>query len=110
MAITEPNDTSPANVAPAEASGRAGTDRRSSAPTGVDRLERAILELLGRYEVLRRENTRLAEALAARDRSIEEMESRLRDGSQLQRDAAKRIDDLVGQIDQIELHFVARGA
>ncbi|MCL4686257.1 hypothetical protein KJ059_16085 [Myxococcota bacterium] len=48
--------------------------------------------------------------MAARDRRIEELESRLRDGSQLQRDVAKRIDDLVGQIGQVEFRFAERGA
>lgn len=59
---------------------------------------------------MRRENTRLAETLAARDRHVEELESRLREGNQLQRDVGKRIDDLLGQIDQIELHFAERRA
>lgn len=75
-----------------------------------DRLEAAILALLDRYQGLRRENARLFEALAARDRRVEELESQLREGNQLQRDIAKRIDDLLGQIDQIEHHFTERGA
>jgi predicted nuclease with TOPRIM domain len=85
-------------------------DPAPSDRAGFDRLERAIVELLDRHEALRRENSRLAEALAARDRRVEELESRFREGNQLQRDVAKRIDDLLGQIDQIEHHFAERGA
>lgn len=65
---------------------------------------------MDRYETLRRENAHLAEMLAARDRRVEELESRVRGGNQLQRDVGKRIDDLLGQIDQIELRFAERGA
>lgn len=104
-AIPAPNDTSgPAN---------ARTEQGNPVPSdqgGFDRLEHAILELLDRYEALRRENSRLAESLAARDRRVEELESRFREGNQVQRDVAKRIDDLLGQIDQIEHHFAERGA
>jgi hypothetical protein len=65
---------------------------------------------MDRYEALRRENANLAEMLTARERRVEELESRVRGGNQLQRDVAKRIDDLLGQIDQIELRFAERGA
>ncbi len=104
--IPAPNDTgAPANALPAQADPLATGDR-----VGLDRLEAAALELLGRYEALRRENSRLAEVLAARDRRVEELESQVREGNQLQRDVAKRIDDLLGQIDQVEHHFTERGA
>jgi hypothetical protein len=33
----------------------------------------------------------------------------MRDLNQRRRDVAKRIDDLIGQIDQIEGHFMPRG-
>jgi len=104
--IPEPNDTSAsANARLEPATPLAASDR-----VGFDRLETAILGLLDRYEALRRENSRLAEVLAARDRRVEELESQVREGDQLQRDIAKRIDDLLGQIDQIEHHFTERGA
>ena len=104
-AIPAPSDTSgPANAC---------TEQAAAVPSdraGFDRLERAILELLHRYEELRCETSRLTEALAARERRVEELESRFREGNQVQRDVAKRIDDLLGQIDQIEQHFAERGA
>ncbi len=98
--IPSPTDTS----APAAAC----TERADPAPSdraGFDRLESAIFALLDRYEALRRENNRLAEVLAIRDRRVEELEAQARESNQLQRDIAKRIDDLLGQIDQIEHHF-----
>lgn len=63
---------------------------------------------MNRYEALRRESGHLAEQLTSRDRRVEELESQLREGNQLRRDVAKRIDDLVGQIDQIESRFAQR--
>lgn len=108
--IPEPNDTRAAGATPEKRTDFLESESRGPTLLPFPRLERAALELLARYEGLHRENTRLAEALAARDRRIEELESRLRDGSQLQRDVAKRIDDLVGQIDQVEFRFAERGA
>lgn len=69
-----------------------------------------MLELASRYAGLRRENARLASALRASERRVAELEAELRQGNQLRSDVAKRIDDLVGQIDQIEDRFTARGA
>ncbi len=108
--IPEPNDTRAAGATPEKRTDFLESESRGPTLLPFPRLERAALELLARYEGLHRENTRLAEALAARDRRIEELESRLRDGSQLQRDVAKRIDDLVGQIGQVEFRFAERGA
>lgn len=69
-----------------------------------------MLELASRYAMLRRDNARLADALGASERRVAELEAELRQGNQLRSDVAKRIDDLVGQIDQIEGRFAARGA
>lgn len=75
-----------------------------------ERLEKAVLELADRYAALTRDNVELKAALRERDQRIAELEAQLRAGNQLRRDVAKRIDDLVGQIDQIEERFAARGA
>lgn len=80
-----------------------------SAPE-YERLEKAVLELAGRYARLRREHASLASTLRASERRVAELEAELRQGNQLRSDVAKRIDDLVGQIDQIEDRFTARGA
>lgn len=103
--IPAPSDTTAPTDTRADDKSRLAGD-----PVEFDRLERAVVELMDRFESVRRENTRLAEALASRDRRVEELESRCRESNQRQRDVAKRIDDLLGQIDQIELHFAERGA
>lgn len=69
-----------------------------------------MLELASRYAVVRSERTQLAEALGASQRRVAELEAELRQANQLRSDVAKRVDDLVGQIDQIEERFAARGA
>jgi septal ring factor EnvC (AmiA/AmiB activator) len=69
-----------------------------------------VLELSSRYAAVRSERTQLAEALGASERRIAELEAELRQANQLRSDVAKRVDDLVGQIDQIEERFAARGA
>jgi hypothetical protein len=69
-----------------------------------------VVELANRYADLRQENTRLSVALGASERRVAELEDELRQGNQLRSDVAKRIDDLLGQIDQIEGRFTARGA
>lgn len=75
-----------------------------------ERLERAVLELAARYAALRHEQTRLADALGASERRVAELEAELRQANQVRTDVAKRVDDLVGQLDQIETRFAARGA
>jgi septal ring factor EnvC (AmiA/AmiB activator) len=76
----------------------------------LERLEKAVLELASRHAAVRGDNARLLRALAESQRRVAQLEAELRQGNQLQNDVAKRIDDLVGQIDQIEERFAARGA
>lgn len=87
-----------------------GPDQPNEAIPEFERLEKAVLELAARYANLRRENARLAGALGASERRLAELEAEVRQGNQLRTDVAKRIDDLVGQIDQIEGRFAAGGA
>lgn len=54
------------------------------------------------------ESARLSGEMAARDRRIEELEGELRRLQQVRHDVAKRIDDMIGQIDQLETQLVAR--
>jgi septal ring factor EnvC (AmiA/AmiB activator) len=67
-----------------------------------------VLELSNRHAALRDENVKLAAELAARDRRIEDLESELRRTSQTRRDVAKRIEDMIEQIDQLEGRLVAQ--
>lgn len=75
-----------------------------------ERLERAVVELASRHAALRQEQARLIEALGASERRVAELEAELREANQRRTDVAKRIDDLVGQLDQIETRFAAREA
>ena len=74
----------------------------------IERLERAVQLLADRFAAVRDENTKLARDVAERDRRIAELEGEVRRQGQTRREVARRIDDLVGQIDQLEGRLVAR--
>jgi septal ring factor EnvC (AmiA/AmiB activator) len=74
-----------------------------------DRLDRAVQQLAARFRAVVAENARLAREVAERERRMAELESKLREGNQLRRDVAKRIDDLIGQIDHLEVQLGQRG-
>jgi len=74
----------------------------------IERLERAVQALAERYAVLRDENTKLARDVAERDQRIAQLEGESRQQNQRRRDVARRIDDLIGQIDELEGRLVAR--
>jgi predicted nucleic acid-binding Zn-ribbon protein len=54
------------------------------------------------------ESARLAGEMAVRDRRIAQLEGELQRLQQARHDIAKRIDDMIGQIDQLETQLVAR--
>lgn len=72
------------------------------------RLEAAVQALTERFVALRDENAKLAREVAARDGRIEELEAETRRMQQTRRDVARRIDQLIQQIDQLEGRFPAR--
>ncbi|MGZ8710834.1 MAG: cell division protein ZapB [Thermoanaerobaculia bacterium] len=74
----------------------------------IERLERAVQALAERHAALRDQNTKLARDVAERDQRIAELEGEVRRQNQTRRDVARRIDDLVGQIDELEGRLVAR--
>jgi chromosome segregation ATPase len=67
-----------------------------------ERLERAVDALLGSSERLRLENRQLREQLASRVQRIQALESELRHANQRRQDIAKRVDELIAQIDQLD--------
>ena len=73
----------------------------------IERLERAVQALAERHAAVRDENIKLARDVAERDQRIAELEGELRRHNQTRRDVARRIDDLVGQIDELEGRLVA---
>jgi len=74
----------------------------SDAAYDLDRLERAVGTLIESTERLRHENRVLREQLAAKLQRIQALEGDLRHANQRRQDVAKRIDELIGQIDHLE--------
>ena len=68
----------------------------------LDRLERAVSALIESSDRLRQENRLLREQLASKAQRIQALESDLRNSNQLRRDIAKRIDELIVQIDHLD--------
>ena len=106
-----PRDGRAAIPSPSGSHERAAADlARVGADPGLDleRLERAVQALAERCSALRDENAKLASGVAERDERIAGLEGEVRRLHQTRRDIAKRIGDLIAQIDQLEGRLVAR--
>ena len=68
----------------------------------IARLERAVAVLIDGADRLRQENRQLREQLASRAQRIQALEGELRHANQRRQDVAKRIDELMAQIDQLD--------
>jgi len=71
----------------------------------LERLERAVSELTAAYRHLRTENAGLRRELELRGQRIRALDGRLLEANQKRQDVAKRIDELIAQIDQLEASF-----
>lgn len=69
---------------------------------GWDRLEQAISNLVESRQRLQRENQALRRDLENRDRRLRTLEGQLLEANQKRRDVAKRIDELITQIDFLD--------
>ena len=69
---------------------------------GWDRLERAVRGLVERQDELRGECAALRTQLAARDQRIRTLETEVRESNQLRQDTAKRLDELIAELDQLD--------
>jgi len=65
-------------------------------------LERAVGALIETSERLRHENRLLREQLGSKTQRLLALESEVRNANQLRRDIAKRIDELIVQIDHLD--------
>ena len=81
----------------------------SQRPTDLDRLERAVRDLAALKNSLEAHSAALEKSLDESRRQLEEAETTTRDlqehllvEGQLRQDALKRIDDLVGLIEQLD--------
>jgi septal ring factor EnvC (AmiA/AmiB activator) len=72
-----------------------------------ERLEALVRSLVDRHRALAQERTQLRERLAQREARIKALDAQLVEANQTRRDAAKRIDELVAQLDRVA-HEVER--
>jgi septal ring factor EnvC (AmiA/AmiB activator) len=79
-------------------------DPLAPAANGLDleRLEAAVRDLADRFLAQRDEATKLRGEIEVRDRRVEELETEVRRLQQSRRDVARRIDELIDQIGQLE--------
>ena len=63
--------------------------------------------LVEKYRVLQGENASLRAELEGRDSRIRSLDDQILEMNQNRQDAAKRIDDLIAQIDQLDERFGA---
>lgn len=76
----------------------------------LDRLERAFSALIAQNETLRRERDGLRQDLQRSTTRIAALEGQLLDANQRRKDVAKRIDELIAQIDQLDAQLAAAPA
>jgi DNA repair exonuclease SbcCD ATPase subunit len=67
----------------------------------LDRLERIVTKLVERQRRLERENATLRSDLDEKERRVRELDVGILEANQLRQDVAKRIDELITQIDHL---------
>lgn len=72
-----------------------------------ERLERAVASLARAYEAQRDESNVLRRRLEEQARRIRSLESEVLDANQKRQDVAKRIDELVSQLDHLDAELAA---
>ena len=88
----------------------AGRGEETPELANLGRLEALVRALLQRFEALRRENTELRERVARSEARLRELDSEALASRQTRREAVKRIDELVAQIEQVEAELERRYA
>jgi chromosome segregation ATPase len=66
-----------------------------------------VKTLVEKYRALQGENASLRTELEGRDSRIRSLDDRILEMNQSRQDAAKRIDDLIAQIDHLDARFGA---
>jgi len=69
---------------------------------GFDRLERAVAALVEQHERMQKENGELRRGLAEKAEQLRLVEAELLEANQRRKDVAKRVDDLIAQLDQLD--------
>ena len=74
-----------------------------------DRLEAAVVALADQHKRALKDNESLRRAVEERDRRIRALEAETLELNQRRRDVAKRIDDLLAQMDQLDVELGSAG-
>lgn len=72
-----------------------------------DRLERVVKALVAEHRRLRGANAGLRDELRDRNAQLKTLEGRLLEANQKRQDVAKRIDELIAQIGELDAHFTS---
>ena len=73
-----------------------------------ERLEALVRALVDRHRALEDERQQLRAGLKEREARVKALDAQLVDMNQTRRDAAKRIDELITQLDQVEAEIGRR--
>jgi uncharacterized protein involved in exopolysaccharide biosynthesis len=84
------------------------SDRARPAGSHFERLEALVRALVERHRALSASQQQLRERVALREARIKALDAQLVESNQRRRDAAKRIDELVGQLDRVEAEVTRR--
>ncbi|HBZ72236.1 MAG TPA: hypothetical protein DEP35_21890 [Deltaproteobacteria bacterium] len=74
-----------------------------------DRLEAAVVALADQHKRALKDNESLRRTVEERDRRIRALEAETLELNQRRRDVAKRIDDLLAQMDQLDVELGSAG-
>jgi len=74
-----------------------------------ERLEAAVVALADQHKRVVKDNDSLRRAVEERDRRIRTLEAETLELNQRRRDVAKRIDDLLAQMDQLDVELGSTG-
>ena len=78
------------------------SDRPRAEAPQFERLEALVRALVERHRALAATHKQLRERVAQRDARIRSLDAQLVQSNQLRRDAAKRVDELLAQLDRVE--------
>jgi chromosome segregation ATPase len=81
-----------------------------SEPSQFERLESLVRSLVDRHRSLTAAQKQLRERVAQREARIKALDAKLVQSNQQRRDAAKRIDELVAQLDRVEAEVARRSS
>ncbi len=94
MAIPESSQLSDRESYPSESASRELEN--------FDRLDRLVRALLQRHQALQGELADLRARLEERDARVRTLEGKILESNQTRRDAGKRLDDLIAQLDHLD--------